>query len=63
MTGAQGRFQQAIGQTLGKVLEAQRLDIQFADFKCLPNLGNKVPDCVMKTSRNELRRVGELKVP
>ncbi|KGO51516.1 hypothetical protein PEX2_010570 [Penicillium expansum] len=62
-TGVQGRFQQAIGQRLGKVFEAQRLDIQFADFKCLPNLGNKVPDCVMKTSRNELKLVGELKVP
>lgn len=33
-TGVQGTFQQAIGQTLGKVFEAQRLDIQFADFKC-----------------------------
>lgn len=64
-TGVQGRFQQAIGQTLGKVFEAQRLDIQFADFKCLPSLGNNdmVPDCVMKTSRNELKVVGELKVP
>ncbi|CAG8011589.1 unnamed protein product [Penicillium salamii] len=61
--GVQGRFQEAIGQTLGKVFEAQGLDIQFADFKCLPNLGNKVPDCTMKTSTNELKLVGELKVP
>lgn len=61
--GVQGRFQEAIGQTLGKVFEAQGLDIQFADFKCLPNLGNKVPDCIMKTSTNELKLVGELKVP
>ncbi|CAG8932181.1 unnamed protein product [Penicillium salamii] len=61
--GVQGRFQEAIGRTFGKVFEAQGLDIQFADFKCLPNLGNKVPDCIMKTSTNELKLVGELKVP
>ncbi|CAG7967798.1 unnamed protein product [Penicillium salamii] len=61
--GVQGRFQEAIGQTLGKVFEAQGLDIQFADFKCLPNLGNRVPDFIMKTSTNELKLVGELKVP
>ncbi|CDM34648.1 unnamed protein product [Penicillium roqueforti FM164] len=62
-TGVQGRFQQAIGQTLGQAFEAQRLDIRFADSKCLPNPGGKVPDCTMKTSRNELKLVGELKVP
>lgn len=61
--GVQGRFQEAIGQTLGKVFEAQGLDIQFADFKCLPNLGNKTPDCIMKTSTNQLKLVGELKAP
>ncbi|CAG7940734.1 unnamed protein product [Penicillium salamii] len=62
-SGLQGRFQQAIGQTLGKVFEAQDLDIQFADFKCLPRQGKKVPDCVMRTSTDELKAVGDLKVP
>ncbi|CDM34651.1 unnamed protein product [Penicillium roqueforti FM164] len=32
--GLQGRFQQAIGQEFGAVLEAKWVEFSFADFKC-----------------------------
>ncbi|OQD69307.1 hypothetical protein PENPOL_c002G10652 [Penicillium polonicum] len=75
--GLQGRFQQAIGQVLGAALEAQGVNLHFADFKCSGLQYQNVPDVVgLSTivqgtavqgttvqSRKVLRLVGELKVP
>ncbi|KAJ5474708.1 hypothetical protein N7475_004274 [Penicillium sp. IBT 31633x] len=62
-TGVQGRFQQAIGQALGMTFRAQTLDIRFADFKCIGDTIITTPDCVMKTLNNQIKVVGEFKVP
>ncbi|CAI7580556.1 unnamed protein product [Penicillium discolor] len=65
--GLQGRFQQAIGQVLGAALEAQAVNLHFADFKCSGLQYKNVPDIVgLSTTVQggvELRLVGELKVP
>lgn len=65
--GLQGRFQQAIGQVLGAALEAQAVNLHFADFKCSGLRYQNIPDVVgLSTTvqgREELRLVGELKVP
>lgn len=75
--GLQGRFQQAIGQVLGGALEAQGVNLHFADFKCSGLQYQNVPDVVGLSTivqgtavqgttvqgRKVLRLVGELKVP
>ncbi|KAI2730069.1 hypothetical protein CBS147332_1921 [Penicillium roqueforti] len=63
----QGRFQQAIGQVFGALLEAQAVNLHFADFKCSGRGYKNLPDVVgLSTTvqgRDELRLIGELKVP
>jgi hypothetical protein len=44
--GVQGRFQQSVGQVLGKVLDAQGINAHFADFKCLGSAYKETPDIV-----------------
>lgn len=65
--GLQGRFQQAIGQVFGSALEAQAVNLYFADFKCSGLDYKNVPDIVVLSTTlqgtEELRLVGELKVP
>lgn len=64
-TGVQGRFEQPIGQVLGRVFEAEGVDIRFADFKAAGIGYSKTPDTAM-VSRNgppTLKAVGELKTP
>lgn len=45
--GVQGRFQQSVGQVLGKVLDARGIEARFADFKCLGSAYNNTPDVVL----------------
>ncbi|KAJ6036814.1 hypothetical protein N7540_001093 [Penicillium herquei] len=61
--GIQGRFQQSIGTVLGHAFKAESMDIQFADFQCLGEAHDKIPDFVLQNSGNLLRTTGELKVP
>lgn len=60
------RFQQAIGQVLGVALEAQGVDLHFADFACAGLQYDHVPDIVglsITAQGTELRLVGEVMVP
>lgn len=64
-TGVQGRFQQAVGQTLGAVFRAENVNIRFADFKSAGTGYRQTPDVAL-VSRSlpvTLKAVGELKVP
>jgi hypothetical protein len=61
--GVQGRFQQSVGQVLGKILNAQGINAHFADFKCLNSAYDKIPDVITMSQGNVLKIVGELKVP
>lgn len=45
--GVQGRFQQSVGQVLGKVLDARGIEARFADFKCLGSAYKNTPDVVL----------------
>jgi hypothetical protein len=62
-TGIQGVFNHSVGFMVGKVLQAQSIDIRFADFKCLGNNYTNTPDSILMTTNAELKAVGELKVP
>lgn len=62
----QGRFQQAIGQTFGVVLEAKAINLYFADFKSLGSNYDKTPDFVglqYVGGNTTVKLVRELKVP
>ncbi|OKO95184.1 hypothetical protein PENSUB_11263 [Penicillium subrubescens] len=48
---------------MGHIFEAQSIDLRFADFKCLGSPYTGVPDVILKNSNNELKVIGELKVP
>jgi hypothetical protein len=68
--GVYARFQQAAGQVLGAVFEAQAIDIALGDFKSTGLAYNKTPDVVMlslpdpqNNNAQQLRVVGEVKVP
>ncbi|KAJ5972898.1 uncharacterized protein N7479_002816 [Penicillium vulpinum] len=64
--GLQGRFQQAIGQAFGAVLEAKSINLYFADFKSSGSNYENIPDVVglqdVGGSTN-IKLVGELKTP
>ncbi|KAJ5968738.1 hypothetical protein N7501_004986 [Penicillium viridicatum] len=62
-TGLQGLFNHSVGFIVGKILEAQSINLQFADFKCLGHPYSNTPDSILMTSSAQLRIVGELKVP
>lgn len=53
--GVQGRFQQSVGQVLGKVPDAQAIDQNFADFKCIGSPYQKTPDVVTMSRGNVLK--------
>ncbi|KAJ9491367.1 hypothetical protein VN97_g1899 [Penicillium thymicola] len=60
------RFQQVIGQVLGAALEAQGVNLHFADFACSGLQYDHVPgivDLSTTVQGTELRLVGELMVP
>jgi hypothetical protein len=64
--GVQGRFQQAIGEALGAVLEAMLVPVFFADFKSSGSTYTNTPDVVaLRSVGNDttIKVVGELKVP
>ncbi|KAJ5592206.1 hypothetical protein N7537_009110 [Penicillium hordei] len=68
--GVCARFQQAAGQVLGAVFEAQSINIALGDFKCTGLSYSKTPDVVMLSlpdlqngNVQQLRVVGEVKVP
>ncbi|KAJ5918129.1 hypothetical protein N7454_010504 [Penicillium verhagenii] len=68
--GVYARFQQAAGQVLGAVFEAQSINIALGDFKSTGIAYSKTPDVVMLSLPNlqnantqQLRVVGEVKVP
>ncbi|KAJ5273886.1 hypothetical protein N7478_009011 [Penicillium angulare] len=62
-TGLQGVFSHSVGFMVGKILKAQSIDLEFADFKCLGNHYANTPDSILMTKNVELKVVGELKVP
>lgn len=62
-TGVQGVFNHSVGYYVGKMLQAQSIDLQFADFKCLGLAYANTPDSTLMTGNTQLRIVGELKVP
>lgn len=62
-TGLQGVFNHSVGFMVGKILRAQSIDLQFADFKCLGDPYPKTPDSILMTSIAHLKVIGELKVP
>ncbi|KAJ5968079.1 hypothetical protein N7501_004327 [Penicillium viridicatum] len=68
--GVRARFQQAAGQVLGAVFEAQAINIALGDFKSTGLAYNMTPDVVMLSLPNlqnnnaqQLRVIGEVKVP
>ena len=68
--GVHARFQQAAGQVLGAVFEAQSINMALGDFKSTGLAYNKTPDVVMlslpdpqNNNAQQLRVVGEVKVP
>ncbi|KAI2788343.1 hypothetical protein POX_e06357 [Penicillium oxalicum] len=63
--GLQGLFNHSIGYLVGKILEVQSIDLQFADFRCLGSQYAKTPDSILMTTNTatpELKMLGELKV-
>ncbi|GKZ86302.1 hypothetical protein AnigIFM56816_001354 [Aspergillus niger] len=64
-TGAQGRFNQNVGQVMGGVFLSEEHDIKFGDFKScvLDEVYSRVPDSVMRTAAGSPLAVGEIKVP
>ncbi|KAF7128471.1 hypothetical protein CNMCM5793_003201 [Aspergillus hiratsukae] len=60
--GVQGRFQQSVGQVVGKILDAQGINAHFADFKCIGGAYHNTPDAILMNG-NALEAIGELKVP
>jgi len=64
-TGVQGRFQQAVGQVVGAILESQAVNIRFADFQSAGTGYRKTPDIAM-VSRGisaNLKAMGEIRAP
>ncbi|KAJ5458271.1 hypothetical protein N7475_009659 [Penicillium sp. IBT 31633x] len=64
--GLQGRFQQAIGQAFGAVLEAKSINLYFADFKSSGSNYENIPDVVGLQDvggNTNIKLVGELKTP
>ncbi|KAJ5521607.1 hypothetical protein N7527_005722 [Penicillium freii] len=61
--GVQSRFTQHYGEELGRIFEAQGIDVLFSDFKSLGLGYENTPDSALKTQGNELKAVGEIKVP
>ncbi|OQD60011.1 hypothetical protein PENPOL_c033G07087 [Penicillium polonicum] len=62
-TGLQGVFNHSVGFIVGKILKAQSIGLEFADFKCLGNPDANTPDSIMMTTNGQLKVVGELKAP
>jgi hypothetical protein len=64
-TGVQGRFVQAIGQVLGAILRAAKINIRFGDHKSAGTAYSKTPDIAMISPGDPmvLKAVGEIKVP
>jgi hypothetical protein len=62
-TGLQGVFNHSVGFMVGKILNAQSIDLEFADFKCLGNPYANTPDSILMTKNAQLKVVEELKVP
>ncbi|KAJ5781628.1 uncharacterized protein N7518_010111 [Penicillium psychrosexuale] len=62
-TGLQGVFNHSVGFMVGKILKAQSIDLEFADFKCLGSHYANTPDSILMTKNAQLKVVGELKVP
>ena len=64
--GLQRRFQQEIGQEFGAALQANSVELQFADFKCSGS-SYKNPSDLLALSEDSgvanVKIVGELKVP
>ncbi|KAJ5799626.1 uncharacterized protein N7518_001694 [Penicillium psychrosexuale] len=63
--GVRGRFQQAVGQVLGTVFQAELVNIRFADFKAAGVPYSKTPDVAMvpREGSASLKALGEIKVP
>jgi hypothetical protein len=66
--GVQGRFQKFFGDVLNTIFASQsttqrKIDLSFADFKCVPSTYSGTPDVIMKDSNHALKIVGELKTP
>lgn len=64
-TGVKGRFQQAVGQTLGAVFRAENVNIRFSDFHSAGTGYRHTPDIAL-VSRSlpvTVKAVGEIKVP
>lgn len=62
-TGLQGVFNHSVGFIVGKILKAQSIGLEFADFKCLGNPYANTPDSIMVTTNGQLKVIGELKAP
>jgi hypothetical protein len=62
-SGVQSRFTQHYAEELSRIFEAQQLDMNFSDFKCLGLPYVNTPDVVLKSTQGELKIVGEIKVP
>lgn len=64
--GLRGRFQQAVGQSVGAILELKSSEMYFADFKCSGSKYKNTPDIVVlryEGNAAQIKVVGELKVP
>lgn len=68
--GVHAQFQQATGQVLGAVFEAQSINMALGDFKCTGISYSRTPDVVMlslpdpqNANAQELKVVGKDKVP
>ncbi|KAJ5214565.1 hypothetical protein N7449_001734 [Penicillium cf. viridicatum] len=61
--GVQGRFLQAVGHSVSAALNAQGINLVFADFKCTGTKYSCTPDVVVMQKEGNLRVVWELKVP
>ncbi|KAJ5465564.1 hypothetical protein N7530_009351 [Penicillium desertorum] len=68
--GVYARFQQAAGQVLGAVFEAQSINMALGNFKSTGITYSKTPDVVLlslpdpqNSNAQQLRVVGEVKVP
>lgn len=54
-SGVQSRFIQNCGEELGRIFEAQGIDLNFSDFRCLGLSYTKTPDIVLKTKQGRAK--------
>ena len=60
--GVRGRFFQSVGHAVGAVLQAQGIEMTFADFQCAGIMYRHTPDVISLDNQTTVRMVGELKV-